>query len=316
MGLHAHHNHDHSHKSHKHTAGSQDSNKQSQQKLLKGVLALNFTYMLMEAIGGWWANSLALLSDAGHMFTDVGAIALSLMAIKFASKPATPGKTYGFYRLEILAALINGVTLIVISLMICYEAYIRFNEPEPVKGKLMMFIAIGGLIINLVSLKLLSHNHDENLNIKGAILHVLGDLLGSVGAIAAGILIMWQGWTWTDPLFSVIISLLIIYSSWRLLSDAVNILLEGTPANINATAVEQELKTIPGVRAVHDLHIWTITSGRNALTAHVVINDLSNSVKILREIHKLLADKFNLTHSTIQIEDPTFDTIFQMKNEK
>lgn len=265
--------------------------------------------MIAEAIGGYLANSLALLSDAGHMFTDVAALALSLFAVRFASRPATPRKTYGFYRLEILAALANGVTLIVLSLLICFEAYQRLLAPEEVKGWTLIWISTGGLAVNLISAYLLSRAHNGSLNIRGAFLHVLGDLLGSVGAILAGVLIIWRGWRWADPLFGIAISTLIIYSSWRLVADAVNILLEGTPSHINAAAVEESMRAIPGVRAVHDLHIWTITSGRHAVTAHVVINDAKESYQVLREVRKMLREKFALTHSTIQIEDPTFATV-------
>lgn len=269
--------------------------------------------MLAEAIGGYLANSLALLSDAGHMLTDVAALALALIAIRFASRSATPRKTYGFYRLEILAALANGVTLIVLSLLICVEAYHRLLAPEQVQGWTLIWISAGGLAANLISAWLLSRSHHESLNVRGAFLHVLGDLLGSVAAIAAGVMIIWRGWAWADPVFSLIISLLIIYSSWRLVADAVNVLLEGTPSHINAAAVEEAVRTVSGVRAVHDLHIWTITSGRHAVTAHVVINDARESYRILREVRELLAERFALTHSTIQVEDPTFDTVVNFR---
>ncbi len=273
------------------------------------MLSLTFGYMLAEAIGGYWANSLALLSDAGHMLTDVVALALSLFAVRFASRPATPRKTYGFYRLEILAALANGVTLIVLSLLICVEAYDRLRSPEAVQGWTLIWISTGGLVVNLISAWMLSREHKENLNVRGAFLHVLGDLLGSVAAIGAGLLILLRGWTWADPAFSVIISLLIIVNAWRLVADSVNILLEGAPSHINAAAVVQAMQTVAGVREVHDLHIWTITSGRHAVTAHVIVNDIRESYRVLRELRALLAEQFGLTHSTIQIEAPTISTI-------
>ncbi|MCI0339446.1 MAG: cation diffusion facilitator family transporter [Acidobacteria bacterium] len=317
MISHAHHYHDHQPHSQDDARHlllpHQDNDRRISQRLLLIVLVLTFTYMLAEAIGGYFANSLALLSDAGHMFTDVAALALSLLAVRFASHPATPRKTYGFYRLEILAALINGVMLIVLSLLICFEAYQRIRHPEEVKGWTLILISSGGLIVNLISAYLLSRGHKETINVRGAFLHVLGDLLGSVAAVAAGVLIIWRGWRWADPVFSVIISVLIIYSSWRLVADAVNILLEGTPSHINIAAVEQAMRTVAGVRAVHDLHIWTITSGRHAVTVHVVVNDASESYRILRELRELLAERFALTHSTIQIEDPTFATVVNFK---
>ncbi len=287
----------HDHSDHSHTRGAS-------QKLLLTVLVLTFAYMLAEAIGGYYTNSLALISDAGHMLTDVAAIALSLLAIRFASRPATSRKTYGFYRLEILAALANGVILLLLAALICREAWERIQRPETVDAWPLIWISIGGLSVNIVSAWLLSRSATENLNIRGALLHVFGDLLGSVAAIVSGIAILWRGWMWADPLISILISLLIIYSAWRLVSDAVNVLLEGTPSHINAAAVEDAIKTVKGVRAVHDLHIWTITSDRHALTAHVVIDDLSEGSRILRELRALLAERFALTHSTIQLEDP------------
>lgn len=316
MASHAHqHDHTHPHGRHHthHDGRPHDHTREASQRTLLIVLALTFGYMLAEAIGGYLANSLALLSDAGHMLTDVAALTLSLFAVRFASRPATPRKTYGFYRLEILAALANGVTLIVLSLLICVEAYHRLRRPEVVQGWTLIWISAGGLAVNLISAWMLSHSHDESLNIRGALLHVLGDLLGSVAAIAAGVMIIWRGWVWADPVFSVVISLLIIYSSWRLVADAVNVLLEGAPSHINAAAVEEAMRSAPGVRAVHDLHIWTITSGRHAVTAHVVINDASESYRILRELREMLAARFALTHSTIQIEDPTFDTVVNFR---
>jgi cobalt-zinc-cadmium efflux system protein len=303
------HAHPHPHLIHSAT----DQTRGASQRVLLLVLCLNFSYMLAEAIGGYYANSLALLSDAGHMLTDVAALALSLLAVRFASRPATPRKTYGFYRLEILAALANGVTLMVLSLLICYEAYDRLREPQEVRAGTLIAISTGGLAVNLISAWALSRLHEENLNLRGAFLHVLGDLFGSLAAIGAGVLILWRDWRWADPAFSVIISLLIIYSAWRLLSDAVNILLEGAPSHINPAAVEEAMRTVEGVNEVHDLHIWTITSDRHALTAHVVIGDLSESYRILRELRAILASRFGLTHSTIQLEDPLLSAMVSLK---
>jgi cobalt-zinc-cadmium efflux system protein len=282
------------------------------QRLLLVVLSLTFAYMIAEAVGGYFSNSLALLSDAGHMLTDVAALALSLFAVRFASRPATARKTYGFYRLEILAALANGVTLLLLALLICYEAYHRLQQPEGVNAVTLIAVSAGGLVVNIISAKLLYSVGDDNLNIRGALLHVLGDLFGSIAAVAAGVLVWWKGWLWADPAISVAISVLIIYSAWRLVSDAVNVLLEGVPSHINAAAVEAEMRTVSGVKDVHDLHIWTITSDRHALTAHVVIAELSESYRILRELRLLLAGRFSLTHSTIQLEDPLLSAIVEI----
>ena len=309
------HAHDHGH-DHRHVAELATSGRDSQ-RLLLAVLILNVFYMLAEAVGGYLANSLALLSDAGHMLTDVAALALSLLAVRFSTRPATARKTYGFYRLEILAALANGVTLIVISLLICWEAYRRLRAPEPVRAWTLIVVSFGGVIVNLVSARLLVSRVDsENLNIRGAFLHIVGDLFGSVAAVIAGILILWKSWIWADPIFSVIISGLIIYSSWRLVSDAVNVLLEGTPSHINVTAVGEAMRQVPGVREVHDLHIWTITSNRHAVTAHVVIDRPGESYRILRELRDMLAERFALTHSTIQLEDPLISAMVNIKMEK
>lgn len=311
---HAHH-HDDSHApTHHHSHGH--SHRDASQRVLVAVLVLNAVYLLAEVVGGYLANSLALLSDAGHMLTDVAAIALSLFAARFAAKPATPRKTYGFYRLEILAALANGVTLVVIAIVICYEAYTRLREPQGVQGKTLLLIAVGGLIVNLISARLLFGAHRHDLNVRGAFLHVMGDLFGSVGAVGAGLLILWRGWVWADPLISILISVLIVYSSWRLILDSVNVLLEGTPAHINLAALEAAMKTVPGVRAIHDLHVWTITSNRHALTAHVVIDDLSESYRILRELREMLAARFALTHSTIQLEDPMLSALVRIKEKR
>ncbi len=302
-----HHNHDHSH--------SLPHERGKQQRILLIVLALNFVYMLAEAIGGYWANSLALMSDAGHMLADVAALALSLFAVRFAARPATPEKTYGYYRMEILAALANGVTLILISLLICYEAYHRLRQAEIIEAKVMISISLGGLLVNLISAKVLHGSHTHDLNLHGAFLHVMGDLFGSVAAVVAGALVLWRGWVWADPVFSVLICGLIVYSSWRLVSEAVNILLEGTPAHIDAGAVDAAMRTIAGVRDLHDLHIWTITSNRHALTAHVIIGEAGNSYQILRELRELLASRFGLTHSTLQIEDPYLSAMVKIKRE-
>ena len=306
----AHHQHTHDHSSdHSHDHSNS-------QRVLLIVLALNVIYMVAEAVGGWWSNSLALLSDAGHMLADIAAIALSLFAARFAQRPATPSKTYGYYRMEILAALANGVTLIVISLLICYEAWHRLRQAEVVNAKLLIAISLGGLLVNVISAKVLHGANTSDLNMRGAFLHVLGDLFGSLAAVIAGLLILWRGWLWADPVFSVVICVLIVYSSWRLVSEAVNVLLEGTPAHIDAGVVEAAMRTVPGVRDIHDLHIWTITSNRHAVTAHVIIAESETSYRILRELRELLARRFSLTHSTLQIEDPYLSAMVKLEREK
>jgi len=290
--------HDHTHR---HDRTSESSRR------LRIVLLLTAGYMIAEAIGGWLTGSLALLADAGHMFTDAAALILALTAVWFGSRPATPKKTFGYYRLEIIAALVNGVALVVIALLIFYGAYQRWLDPPIVRTGPMILIAIGGLVINLICAWIL-HGRDEiDLNMRGAWLHVMGDALGSIAAIVAGICMMFFGWYAADPFFSVVISLLIIVGSVRLIRESTNILLEGTPAHINLAAVEDAILDTAGVNNVHDLHVWTITSGREALSAHVIHAYSISQPDLLKELRTKLHDRFGVDHLTIQMETPDFE---------
>ena len=271
------------------------------------VAALTAVYMVAEALGGWWTGSLALFADAGHMLADVAALTLALFAVWFAARPATPGKTFGYYRLEILAAFINGVALVVIALIIFYEAYLRWLAPTPVRSGLMTAVAFGGLIINLFCARLLHEERHEDLNVRGAWLHIVSDALGSVGAIAAGVIITFSGWYAADPLISLFIGLLIIWSAWHLIHEATNVLLEGTPAHISLAAVEDAILETAGVSDVHDLHIWTITSGREALSAHVIHAHAISQPVLLKELRTKLHDRFGVDHLTLQMETPDFE---------
>ncbi len=260
--------------------------------------------MLAEAGGGWFTNSLALIADAGHMLTDVAALSLTLGAVWFASRPATSNKTYGYYRLEILAAFVNGIALVLISLWVVYEAYERWNASPEIKGFELTLIAVGGLIVNLIAAYLLHGEHENDLNMRSAWLHVIGDALGSVTAIIAGILIVAFGWVWADAVTSVIISLIIIFGAWNLIKESVNVLLEGTPSHINVASIEQAILKYENVRNVHDLHVWTITSGMEALSVHIVHHEEAEQTKLLRKIRKNLHDEFGIDHLTIQMETP------------
>ncbi|MCW5961104.1 MAG: cation transporter [Pyrinomonadaceae bacterium] len=260
--------------------------------------------MIAEALGGWFANSLALIADAGHMLTDVAALSLTLAAIWFAARPATSNKTYGYYRLEILAAFVNGIALVLISLWVVYEAYERWNAPPEIKGLELTIIAIGGLIVNLIAAYLLHGDHQHDLNMRGAWLHVIGDALGSVAAIVAGILIVAFGWVWADAVTSVVISIIIIFGAWNLIKESVNVLLEGTPSHINIAAIEQAILKHENVRNVHDLHVWTITSGIEALSVHIVHHEEAEQTQLMRKIRKNLHDEFGIDHLTIQMETP------------
>jgi cobalt-zinc-cadmium efflux system protein len=271
------------------------------------VLVLTANYMVAETLGGWWTGSLALLADAGHMLTDVAALTLALMAVWFGARPATSSKTFGYYRLEIIAALVNGVALIVISLLIFYEAYQRWSSPPLVRSNVMMVVATGGLAVNLICAWILHGRHEIDLNIRGVWLHVMGDALGSVAAIIAGALMSLYGWYTADPLFSMLIGLLIVWSSWTLIRESTNVLLEGTPAHINLAAVEDAILETQGVNDVHDLHVWTITSGREALSAHVIHSHTIVQPELLRELRAKLHDRFGVDHLTIQMQTPDFE---------
>jgi cobalt-zinc-cadmium efflux system protein len=291
------------HLTHTHSHGRATRSRRS----LSIVLVLTAIYMLAEVVGGFMTGSLALLADAGHMLTDVAALALALIAVWFGSRPATSSKTFGYYRLEIFAALINGVALVLISVLIFYEAYKRWAAPPEVRSGLMILIATGGLAINLVCAWLLHGDHKDDLNVRGVWLHIIGDALGSVGAILAGALMSLYGWYTADPLFSCLIGVLIIWSSWHLIRESTNVLLEGTPAHINLAAVEDAILQTEGVQDVHDLHVWTITSGREALSAHVIHRETISQAELLTRLRTKLHDRFGVDHLTIQMETPDFE---------
>ena len=275
------------------------------QRALIITFALTFGYFIVEVVGGIVTNSLALLADAAHMLTDVFGLGLALFAIWISQKPATPQKTYGYYRVEILAALTNAVVLFFISFYILYEAYYRFKSPPEVASLPMMIIAVVGLGINLFGIWILRSGAKASLNVQGAFLEVVSDALGSVGVIIAGLIMFFTGWYYADPIFSVLIGLFILPRTWKLLTQAVNVLLEGTPAHINVAAVEQAMLKLNGVGAIHDLHVWTITSGIEALSAHVVLNqggDSEAATKILDDLNTTLKREFGIDHTTIQIE--------------
>ena len=277
-------------------------------KKLKIALAITAIYMLAEGFGGWFANSLALLADAGHMLTDVAALTLTLTAFWISSRPANTRKTYGYHRLEILAAFVNGISLVLISLWIFYEAYERLMSPPDVKGSEMMIIAIGGLIVNLICVSLLHADHKHDLNMRGAFLHVLGDLLGSVTAIIASLAILMFGWNQADAICSILIGLIIIFGSFNLIKESVDVLLEGTPAHISIRAVEESILQVKNVLSVHDLHVWTITSSNHALSCHVVFNtENANQTELLKQIRCKIQDDFGIHHLTIQMETPEFE---------
>lgn len=270
---------------------------------LAWAFGLTSAYMIAEVIGGLITGSLALLADAAHMLTDAGGLALALIAIRFAQREATPQRTYGYLRMEILSALTNAVVLLLLTVYILYEAVQRFLAPPEVMSGPMLIVASIGLVVNLISMRLLAGGSSESLNVKGAYFEVLSDMLGSVGVIVAALLIMWKGWTLADPIIGAGIGLFIVPRTWNLLKQATHILMEGTPPEVDMAALEKELASIDGVIAVHDLHVWTITSGFDALSCHLVVRDMDNNVAILREARRRMKESFHIDHVTIQIED-------------
>ncbi|MGD8188971.1 cation diffusion facilitator family transporter [Brevibacillus ginsengisoli] len=302
------HNHDHVHDHHHHGHGHHHHfDLEGNKKGLTIALIITFGIMILEFFGGLITNSLALLSDSGHMLSDTSSLILSLVAVRFATKPASPKKTYGYYRFEILAALFNGITLFLISAFIIWEAYGRFVNPPTVSSGSMMLIAIIGLLANLLSAYSLMKKGDikNNINLRSAYLHILGDALGSVGAILAGLVMWCFGWYVADPIISVLVALLILKGAWGVITHTVHVLMEGTPITVNQEEVKETLVRIEGVLDIHDLHIWTITSGLDSLTCHLLIEDGRDSQKILQEAIHLIGEKFKIQHTTIQVENST-----------
>ena len=294
MSHHHHHHHGHAHRS------------QANQRRLGATLLLAACYMVAEAVGGWLTNSLALLADAGHMLSDVAALGLSYFAVWISGRPSPAHRTYGYYRAEILAALANGATLVALSLFIVFEAFQRILSPPEVQGDVMMWIAVGGLLVNLAGLWILHAGREESLNVRGAFLHVLSDALGSVAVIAAGLLIWAFQWQLADPIASAVLALLIIYSSWRLLAESVSVLMENAPAGVNVDEVHSAMAQTHGILEVHDLHVWTITSGLVALSAHVVVEDRRSYSSALKDLREMLHKRFGIDHITIQVEPEDF----------
>lgn len=271
---------------------------------LTAAFVLTLVVLVAEAVGGFLTGSLALLSDAGHMLTDAASLGLALVALRVAGRPPTLTKTFGYLRFEILAALLNGLTLWMVVAFIAWEAVQRLASPHPVDAGWMMGVAALGLAANLVTALVLGRAGTGGLNLRGALLHVFGDLLGSVGALVAGAIIWRTGWLAADPVMSLVICALILFSSWTLIRDAVNVLMEGTPRGLDVDAVQRALVAEPGVCGVHDLHLWSVTSGFHALSAHVEVDAVLDRERVLRRLNFVLRERFGLTHTTLQIEEP------------
>jgi cobalt-zinc-cadmium efflux system protein len=271
---------------------------------LRVALILTATFMVAEVVGGLVSNSLALLADAGHMLTDAGALALSLFVAWFGRQPATPQKSFGYLRWEILAALINGSVLLLVSGWVLWEAVARFSAPEPLDGGIMLVVAVVGLLVNVAAAAVLHPASSGSLNVRGAYLHVLGDLLGSVGTVTAALLVRFTGWLHADAIASVVVTLLIVRGAWRLVREAVDVLLEAVPAHISPSAVRQRLTALEGVDGVHDLHIWSVSTGLVAMSAHAVVPDVERHQAVLEQAHAALA-AFGIHHVTLQLERRT-----------
>ena len=289
----------HDHGNHHHHGGATSTRR------LAYVLGLTAGFTVIEVIGGLLTGSLALLADAGHMLSDAASLGLALFAAWLSGRAATPERTFGFKRAEVLAALLNGLALVGISLWILFEAYRRLSDPPEVLGSWMLAVAALGLVVNVVAAAILLRGHDENINVAAAFRHVLADLLGSVGAVAAAIIIIVTGWRYADPAVSVVIALLVLASSWSILREAVRILLEATPRGVDAATVGAAMAARPGVVEVHDLHIWTITSGFPALAAHILVSPGDDCHARRRELEAMLRESYGIEHTTLQVDHET-----------
>jgi cobalt-zinc-cadmium efflux system protein len=279
-------------------------------KPLVGALLITLVFTVIEIAGGYLTGSLALFSDAGHMFTDTLALILSLGALKVGLRPATEEQTFGFIRAEILAALINGATLIIISLIIFYEAIQRLFNPPEISAPLMLGVAIAGLGANAIGVVLLHKQSKASLNVRGAFLHMFGDMISSVGVIIAALLILFFGLVIADPVISIVIGLIILIGAWRLVKQSTSILLESVPSHLKLQDVMKSMLEITGVKDIHDLHVWTLSSGLYALSAHIVVEDkkVSDCSQITTNCESMLKEKFHITHTTLQIECTSCDS--------
>lgn len=285
---------------HAHSAGGE---RPGNEKRLAGALVLTGIFLVVELVGGVMTNSLALLSDAAHMFTDVTALAIALAAMRIGRRPVDDRRSYGYARFEILAAAVNAVMLFGAALYILYEAWGRFRSPPEIHSWGMLGIASVGLVVNFIALKLLAGGRDESLNVKGAYLEVWADLLGSIGVMLAAVAIFFTDWRWLDPLVAVAIGFWVLPRAWKLFRETMHILLEGTPADVDTAALREAILDSEGVTGLHDLHVWTLTSRRHVLTAHVVIGPGADRQSILNGLSSMLRDKFALSHTTLQLED-------------
>ncbi len=301
-----------SHDGHHH--GSAHDHRGASRRALTIVLALTIGFTVVEVVAGFFTGSLAVLADAGHMLSDTFAIGLALVALTLAARPSTPRRSFGFQRAEILAAFVNGLTLVLVSGWIVWEALQRLRNPPEILGGWMLVVALAGLAVNAISAVVLLRSERESLNIEAALRHVVADLLGSAGVLIAAVIILLTGWTVVDPIVSLAIACLIVASAWGVLRDSTAILMEETPSGIDADAVARAIVSVPGVTNVHDLHVWRITSGFDALSAHVLVGRGEDCHGLRREIERELASRFDITHTTLQVDHDAADALIELRS--
>ncbi len=301
---------DHQHQHHRHDGGhGHRHDRSASRRGLAIALGLTASYMIAEVVGGLWSGSLALLADAGHMLSDAGALGLSLFAMWLASRPASARQTYGFHRSEVLAALVNGGALLAVAILVIVEALERVREPPAVMGLGVLVVASGGLLVNVLALLALRRGKDESLNVRGAWLHVASDALGSVGAMLSGALVWQLGWRWADPVASLLIALLVAHAAWSILRDTLDVLMEHAPKSVDVDVLQRRMCETTLVDDVHDLHVWTITSGLVCLSAHVVTSAGGDErERVLTQLTELAKGQFGIDHITLQLERPTFES--------
>lgn len=278
---------------------------------LRLVVVITAGILVAELLGGWWSGSLALLADAGHMFSDLGALAISWFALWFSGRPATSSKSFGYYRMEILCALANGVLLAVLALVVFAVGWTRLQSPPQVRTTVMIWVAVLGLSANLVAVAVLRPSARHSLNVRAALAHLIGDTVSSLGVIAGGVIMAFTGWYLVDPLLSMLIAVIILVNAWRLIREAVDVLLEATPGGLDAEKVARSMAEVSGVHQVHDLHIWSITSGMPALSGHVVATDepgLSQD-QLLNRVKQMLLERYHIEHTTLQVESPAYEEV-------
>lgn len=292
---HDHAGHSHGGHGHNHAAGASS-------RMLGIALALTGTFLIVELVGAYLFNSLALLSDAAHMFTDAAALAIALAAVKIGQRPADERRTFGYRRFEILAAAFNALLLFAVAAFVLWEGISRLRVAQPVESQGMLVIAVAGLVVNLIAMRLLSAGKEQSLNVKGAYLEVWADMLGSAGVVGAAIVIMLTGWTWVDPVMAIAIGLWVVPRTWSLLKDTTQILLEGVPAHLKLADIRTAIASAPGVASVHDLHVWSMSSNDVSLSTHIVLAEDAEAETVRRGVAALLHDRFEIEHVTIQTE--------------